>query len=344
LSIANRDFIGNAALNSGLKGTCSQSGIGNCELGIILSCDTLHAMALKIYHFRQVSRSFIAAGRMMLKTEVPRDAAGISYFSLLAIFPAMLVLIALADTFLGWMNLHNTVIQSIVSLFPGSWQFFQSNLNDITTPSTAVVVSCMFVVFCSFSWIFTFIEGAINRAWGISNQRTFWESRLRSIALMILGGFSLLISAAITGFVGVARSRAAARFTVLAKAPYFMGWFWYFLLFGTGLLIAVLVFALVYKWTPHCKVFWREAFSGALVTTVLWEVGSYIFVKLVPIFNYERIYGKMGAVIALLTWVYTSNMMLIFGANFSAQLHWITSELLLPGDGASPRNRISRLP
>jgi membrane protein len=322
----------------------SQSGIGNCELGIILSCYTLHTMVIKRRHFHQVSRSFIAAGGMMLKAEVPREAAGISYFSLMAMFPAMLVLIALADTFLGWMHLHDTVVQSIMSLFPGSRQFLQSNLNDITTPSTTVVVSCMIVVFWSYSWIFTFMERAINHAWGTLSKRTFWESRLLSVALMILGGFSLLISAAITGFVSAARARAAAFLTISAEANYFMGWFWYLLLLGTGLLIAVLVFALVYKWTPHCRVYWREAFSGALVATVLWEIGSFIFVQLVPFFNDQRIHGKMGAVIALLTWVYTSNLIVIFGANFSAQLHWTASELPLPGSDASLTNKISRFP
>jgi membrane protein len=292
-------------------------------------------MALQSRTIQQMSRSFLDAGRMMLRPEIPRDAAGISYFSLMAMFPAMLVLIALVDTFLGWMNLHTVVIQSIMSLFPGSWQFLQSNLNDITTPSTAVVMSCILVVFWSFSWIFTFIERAINRAWGISNQRTFWESRLRSIALLILGGLGLLISAAITGFVGAARARAAVHVT-FTQSTYFMVWFWHLLLLGTGLLIAVFVFALIYKWTPHCKVFWKEAFSGALVATVLWEVGSYIFVRLVPYFNYQRIYGKMGAVIALLTWVYTSNMIVIFGAYYSAQLHWTTSRMQSPGPEVLP--------
>jgi membrane protein len=273
---------------------------------------------------------------MMLKPEVPRDAAGISYFSLMAMFPAMLVLIALADTFLGWMHLHNTVVQNIVDLFPGSRQFLLSNLSEITTPSTAVVVSCMIVVLWSFSWIFTFIERAINRAWGISSQRTFWESRLLSIALMILGGFSLLISASITGFVGAARARVAANLMISIEATHFMVWFWHLLLLGAGLLIAVFVFALLYKLTPHCKIFWKEAFSGALVATVLWELGSYIFVKLVPIFDYQRIYGKMGAVIALLTWVYTSNMIMIFGANFTAQLDWMTSKTQIPESDNMP--------
>jgi membrane protein len=281
-------------------------------------------------------RSFLAAGRMMLRPEVPRDAAGISYFSLLAMIPAMLVLIAMADTFLGWMHFHDTVVQNIVSLFPGSRELLIGSLSEITTPSTTVAVSCMIVVFWSFSWIFTFIERAINRAWGISSLRPFWESRLRSIALMILGGFSLLISAAIAVTVGVARARIAVHLLVSTEATDIIVWIWHLLLFGVGLVIAVFVFALLYKWTPHCKIFWKEAFSGALVATVLWELGSYIFVELLPFFDYQRIYGKMGAFIALLTWVYTSNMIMIFGANFTAQLDWMTTNTQPPKPGGMP--------
>jgi membrane protein len=281
---------------------------------------------------------------MMIKHEVPRDAAGISYFSLVALFPATLVLIALADAFLGWMNLHRTVIQRIVALFPGSRQFLRSNLSEITTPSTAVVLSCVVVVLWSSSWIFTFMESGINRAWGVPSQRTFWESRLRSIAFMLVGGGSLLVSAAITAFISAARARAAAEFSVGPRASYFIGWFWYFVLLGTGLLIAILVFALVFKITPHRRVRWSEAFSGALVSTILWEVGSTIFVKIVPFFDYQRIYGKMGAVIALLAWVYTSNLILLFGANFSAQLHGIAAEKDVPEPTMVPIEKIRRFP
>jgi membrane protein len=262
----------------------------------------------------------------MLTHEIPRDAAGISYFCLIALVPTMLVVIAVVDAFLGWMNLHRVVIQQIIALFPGSRKFLQSNLSEITTLSPAVVLSCMIIMLWSSSWIFTFIESSINRAWGVSSQRTFWESRLRSIAFMLLVGTCLLTSAAITAYISAARIRAAHS-TASVSASYFIGWFWYFILLGSGFLIAVLIFTLVFKWMPHRKVFLREAFAAAVVTTLLWEIGSYIFGKIVPYFDYERVYGKMGAIIALLAWVYTSNIILLFGANFSAQLHSIISEL-----------------
>jgi membrane protein len=276
--------------------------------------------------FRSARKALPAAGRTMLTREIPRDAAGISYFCLIALVPTILVVVALVDAFLGWMDLHGVLIQRIIALFPGSRDFLRSNLSEITAPSPAVVLSCIIVVLWSSSWIFTFIESSINRAWDVSSQRTFWESRVRSIAFMFLVGTSLLTSAAITAYISAVRARASL-ITASASATYIIGRFWHFVLLVSTFLIAVLIFTLVFKWIPHRKVFWREAFTGALVTTLLWEIGSYIFGKIVPSLDYQRIYGKMGAVIALLAWVYTSNIILLFGANYSAQLHSIISEL-----------------
>ena len=290
-------------------------------------------MKSKKHQLRQTGKAFVAAGRMMLNHEAPRDAAGISYFGLVALFPAVIVMIALVDAFLGWMNLHDIVLRNIVDLFPGSRQFLRSSLNEIAAPSTTIIISCIVVVLWSCSWIYTFIESGVNRAWGLSNQRTFWESRLRGIALMALGGFSLLSSAAITTFVRAVRAQAEIHIAQSAQAYYFMDRFWHLILLVTGLLIAVLVFAFVFKWAPHRKISWMEAFPGALVSTVMWEVGSLIFAEIVPYFDYQKIYGKMGAVIAILVWVYIQNLILLFGANFCAQYNWMRMDLPAPNAG-----------
>ncbi len=122
---------------------------------------------------RRIARCFAASGRMMLRHEVPRDAAGISYFSVVALFPAILIMMVLIDTSLGWISLHETFIEKIVALFPGSRQFLSANVEEITAPSTAVALCCIAVVLWSASWIFTFMESAINRAWEVPSQRTF---------------------------------------------------------------------------------------------------------------------------------------------------------------------------
>ena len=141
---------------------------------------------------RRAGKAFVDAFRAMLANEAPGAAAAISYFSLLALFPAILVLIALADAFLGSIDLRDRVLQTILSLFPGSRSFIRSNLEEITAPSPHIVVSCLVIVAWSSTWVFVFVENAMNRAWGVSKRRTFWQSRFRSFAILSLSAILLL--------------------------------------------------------------------------------------------------------------------------------------------------------
>ncbi len=265
---------------------------------------------------RRVGAALLGAIRSMWNPEVPRDAAAISYFSLFILFPAVLVLIAIFGSFLGMSEWKAPVIKKIVDLFPGSKNFLEQNLADITAPSPPLFLSCLIVVIWGSTWIFTFVENALNRAWGVTRRRTFWESRIRSIALLVLGGTMLLISAGITLVWSALVSREAAFsqdqiIKTMGKT----------ILLCTGISIAIIVFFFVYKLMPDRKVHWCEALSGAVVATLLWELDWSIFVKLVPVFDSQRVYHTMGAIIALLTWIYTSSLITLFGANFSAKLH-----------------------
>jgi YihY family inner membrane protein len=178
----------------------------------------------------------------------------------------------------------------------------------------------MLIVGWSSTWVFMFVENALNRAWGVPKRRTFWQSRVRSFALLSASAILLLMSAGITGAVSAFRSATDRRLPDLAQDQ-IMNRLWSWLLVGVGFLIAIGVFSMVYKLMPDRKVLWIEALSGAIASAVLWEIASYLFVKLVPLFDYQRVYGRMGAIVALQTWVYTSSTIMVFGANFSAQLH-----------------------
>jgi YihY family inner membrane protein len=297
---------------------------------------------------KRLGKAFIRATRAMLNHEIPRDAAAISYFSLIALFPSLLVLISLTDAVLGWVDLHKKVVQTIIALFPGSRQFLRAYLSELTTPSTALTVSCLIVILWSSTWIFIFIENALNRAWGVPRRRTFWQSRLRSTVLMALGGICLLISAGITTVVTRLQTRSLAGIWEFIEDP-IIHRLWSFVFFAAGLLVAVLVFWLIFKLMPDRKVPWMEALSGAVVSATMWEIASYVFVRIVPSFDYQKIYGKTGTFIFVLIWIYTSNFIMLFGANFSAQLDrsGLKSEMVpIPAesDRDNYRNKIRSFP
>jgi YihY family inner membrane protein len=284
---------------------------------------------------RRIGIAFVEAVRSMWNHEVPRDAAAISYFSLFILFPAVLVLFAIVDAFLGMWQMHGLVVQKVLELFPGSKAFLEKNLSEIRFPSPVLFLSSFIVVIWGSTWIFTLVENALNRIWGVPRHRTFWESRIRSIGLLVLGGTLLLISAGIT-LVWSALSSAEPAF----KRDQVINSLGQSILLGTGLLIAVTVFFCIYKLMPDRRVPWFEAFSGAVVATTLWEADWCIFVRLVPVFNSQNVYGTMGAVIALLTWVYTSSLIMLFGASFTAKLHNTGLEPEAVGHTSIPAARV----
>jgi membrane protein len=257
----------------------------------------------------------------MMDHRNPRDAAAISYFSSLALFPAVLVLIAVANDILGKFEFkQSSIVVRIVALFPVAKKFLDQNLSQIIDPPAALVLSCIVVVMWTSSWVFSIVENALNRAWNVPKRRTFWESRLRSISVVVAGGTILLASVAIIAIASPVSEATRERLLVYAQDP-IIPWVWKSILLSASLLLAILVFCCVYKLLPDRRVNWTEALSGALVSALLWEIGSIVFIELIPFFDYERVYGRMGAVIALLAWVYSSNLIMLFGAHFSAQLH-----------------------
>lgn len=283
-------------------------------------------MPPKVAIIRNAGRALGRTVRTMMDHRNPRDAASISYFSILALFPGVLVLIAVANDLLGRLEFgQSNLFDRMIALFPVSEKFLHENLSQILDPSTTLVLSCVAIVMWTSSWVFSIMENALNRAWGVPKRRTFWESRIRSITVVVLGGTILLAAVALLAIASPGNGEDQKKLLIYFQDP-IITWLWKSVMYCAVLLLAILVFTCVYKLMPDKKVEWREALSGASVSALLWECGTFIFIKLVPYFDFERVYGRMGAVMMLLVWVYVSNLFMLFGAHFSAQLHKAGSE------------------
>ena len=83
-----------------------------------------------------------------------------------------------------------------------------------------------------------------------------------------------------------------------------------------------MVFASMYRYAPAKKIPWKEAYPGAIVSTFGWLIVSLGFSYYINnIANYSRLYGSIGAVFVLMTWLYITSIILIIGAEFNSVLH-----------------------
>lgn len=267
--------------------------------------------------------------------EGPQGAAAISYFSLFSVFPLMLLLLAMTDQVLFIFGARDAALRSLMELFPGARRFLQEKLAEIGQPSRELVITCIFLFLWSASWMFDFLESAMNRAWQVSRCRSFLRSRILSVGIIFLCALLFLVSTTVT----VVATQMAQETEQMAKeyfTPLLLSLLWKIVLIVSGFLMTLVVLTLLYKAVPNTRVRFFDAFRGALLSSVLWQSASYLFAYLVPFFNYQRVYGSIGAVVALLTWVYLSSMIVLWGIHYSAILH-VEDPVAVCGEAASHR-------
>jgi membrane protein len=248
------------------------------------------------------------------------SAAAMSYFGLMTLFPALLLLLALSHR----MTAGTQMIATVVQVFPGSSKFLQETLRSLSGISGGVIITCGVIVLWAGSWVFAVVERALNRVWG-TTHRTFLHGRVLTLTMIAIAGLVLSFSVLVTSFLvrlqeisGRLSPRQLENYALLST----VGSFFWQVIFGLGsLLVTIILFALVYKFMPNAYVSMRDTIPGAVIGGVLWEAAKYGFAWSLNYFHYDQIYGSVGAVVAVLTWGYVSSLVLLFGAQLTGVFH-----------------------
>lgn len=248
------------------------------------------------------------------------SAAAMSYFGLMTLFPALLLMLALSNK----ITAANELINHAVDVYPGSRVFLRETLRSFSSVSTGVLISCFIVVLWAGSWVFAVIERALNRIWG-ATSRAFWHGRALTIGMIGIIGLLLALSVGITSVVVALRQMAVnlsprqiVRYPILLSAG---SVFWQGIYATVSFLVTVLLFVVIYRFMPKAEVSLRDTLPGAVLGGLLWEIAKYVFAWSLNYFHYDQIYGSVGAVVAVLSWSYVSSLILLFGAQLTAVFH-----------------------
>lgn len=264
-----------------------------------------------------LKRAFAA----FMHNDLTTSAAAVSYFSMLALFPMLLALLVIGSAVFGPSVVQKYVIGQVLALLPGAQSFVTKNIESISDSSTTMVVSCLIVMLWAASWMFTVIEKALNRIWNTS-PRSFFRGRAVNFAVMSFVWMMLGASSLFTAFVSGVKAAADRLPVRLEKWVIDLGGYaWQTVFIAASVALTIALFTVVYKWLPNTSISLSEALTGAVLAALLWEPAKFGFAFLLPYFHYDLVYGSIGAGIALLTWIYTSSNILLFGAQFTALLH-----------------------
>ena len=248
-------------------------------------------------------------------------AAALTYYAVLAVFPALLALVSL----LGVFGQGQTTVDAMVDLLDeagiGS---VNEELRKVLTSMVnaggaglALVTGIAGALWSASGYVGAFGR-AMNRIYQIDEGRPFWKLRPLHLAvtffLVVLAGLVLLgvvVSGPIARSVGDAIGLGDAMVTTwnIAKWPII-------------LLIIVAMVAVLYYATPNVrqpKMKWVSV--GAAIAIVTWVVASLAFGFYVSQFgNYNKTYGSLAGVIVFLLWLWLTNLALLFGAEVDSEL------------------------
>jgi len=234
-------------------------------------------------------------------------AVGLSFYAFLSLFPLILGMISILGYFLPSENVQQAVFDFLGRGIPVSTDILQQNIQYVIKIRGALgLVGIIGLLIGSFG-IFSAVSRIVNRAWNVRPHPLYLSKPLE--LAMWLGTFILLI---LSFFI-------SSGLSVLNQVfPFFPGGTLFLLTHVIIFLITFGVLLLIYKILPNTKVYWSDIWRGAFLVSVLFYIVLLGFSTYVNNFtNYQVVYGSIGALIAILVWIYYSSFLFVVGAEFN---------------------------
>ena len=239
-------------------------------------------------------------------------AATLAFFALFSMFPLLIGAVAAAGYLLDDSRAQAKIYQFVGETFPGSASLVRVNVEAAVQRRGTMGVVGAIALLWSATAGFGAINRCINRAWGVQRDGPAYLSKPRSLLMAVAVTVLLLASVAATAVVEILPE---LDFALLAKLGLELPESARVQAWAAGAVSIFLIFALIYKVVPYARPSWRQVLPGALLATVLFELGKAAFlVYLDRAANFEAVYGSLSSIIVLLIWLYFSSLVLIVGA------------------------------
>lgn len=246
-------------------------------------------------------------------------AAGLTYYAVLSVFPALIVLVSLLGLF-GQEN-AGALVGNVVTLAPAEVRDLLTQglqgVRQFDRPGLVAVIGLAVALWSSSGYIAAFIR-ACNEIYDIEEGRPFYKLTPLRLGLTVML-MVLMAAAAVAVTLTGELSRVAGDALGLTGTTVAV---WNVVKWPVLALIAVGLIMVLYWAAPNVRqpgVRWLT--PGGLLAVVLWVLVSTGFALYVANFgSYNKTYGTLAAVVVFLIWLWLSNMALLFGAELDAEL------------------------
>jgi membrane protein len=259
------------------------------------------------------------ASQHFSETRGPEAAASMAYYTIFSLFPLLLSVIAISSFFFEREDIQTEILRLIRLIIPVSPGVIVNNIQEVLEERTTFGITGGVGLIWASSAVFITLFRNINRAWQRAAPINLLKSRLFAVLLIVL----MVILMLLVRF-GAAAINLLPLFDDFAldlrritEEP-----IWIVLGTVIPLTVTFLIFTMLYKWIPNTSVHWNEALWAGLTAAIAWEITTSLFTWALSagLAQYRLVYGSLGAMIALLFWIYINSLILIFCAHLSAAI------------------------
>ncbi len=254
--------------------------------------------------------------KYLMRTDVHTFAFSVAANSILSFFPFVVLLMTLIRRVFHSRVMYEVVLELLRDYLPAGQDFVIRNLNSMVDSKQRVQAVSLVILLVTSSGVFLPLEVALNRIWRFENNRSYVGNQLISLGLAFACGVLALLSIALTA--------APVKFLEFLLRGYGTGLvrvvgFLMMKLFAIAASIAI--FFLIYWLLPNGKVPPRAVLPAAIIMGLLSEALKYAYILALPWLNFQEVYGPFALSVSMMFWAFLSGLLLLAGANLSAEEH-----------------------
>ena len=245
-----------------------------------------------------------------------RLGAALAFYTLFALAPGLIILIALTGVFIGPQAAQGQIVEQIQYLIgrPGA-EAIEATILSAREAGASVTVVAVITLVLGLWYVFGELQDALNTVWGVTSKpgRRFLvilRERFWSFTLVVGIGFLLLVSLAVSAWL-------AALGTYFAQPLPAPALLLETLNFVISFCVITFLFGMIFKLLPDVDVMWRDVWLGAALTSLLFTLGKGVIGLYLGRATIGSAYGAAGSLVVVLLWVYYSAQILFFGAEFT---------------------------
>jgi membrane protein len=248
-----------------------------------------------------------------------RLAAALAYYSIISLPALVILIIAFAGMVLGEEAARGQVVQQLQSLLGREGAKSIEEMIAIASKAETKSLQASILGFATLIFgataVVVQLQDSLNTIWDVTSKpgnfiKLFIFNRILSFGMILGVGFLLLVSLVVSAALGLLSN------SIGTIAPH-VEVIWRIIDFFVSLFLIAGLFALMFKYLPDAKIAWGDVIIGAILTSLLFNIGKLLIGIYLGNSQIATAYGVAGSLVILLIWVYYSAQIFFLGAEFT---------------------------